>query len=224
MSSCHHYEMQTDSVSTVLMDLYSMRPTSEPIPEGTPELSHSPSAVVPIQADSTESWTRMDIGADGVVAQSSCYPLDLFQGLWENNCRLSCSPAMEGDVCGRSPSPTFQDVDAKPETYSPWSHPSNLSIRPVHKRHKCELSAHRIGGQVTGDRRFICTVDGCRKHFSGKWEMDRHIRSVHLPPTIGCRSCNYKQSRKDLFSEHCKKRHPAEQIEDLMLPLDTPSA
>jgi len=228
MSSFHHSEVPTNTIPTVLVDPCSMGPTFEPIPEGTPELSHSP---LPIQGDSMESWTRMEFGADGVVAQSSCYPSDSFQALWGNHCRLSCSPAMRGDVCGRSPSPTVQEmdaladaVDAKPETYGLGPHSSNLPTRPVHKRHKCEHSAPQIGGQVTCDRRFICTVEGCRKHFSGKWEMDRHIKSVHRPPTIGCRGCNYKQSRKDLFSEHCKKRHPDEPVEDLMLPLDTPSA
>ncbi|KAI0255222.1 hypothetical protein BJV78DRAFT_1151659 [Lactifluus subvellereus] len=228
VSPFHYSEVPTDIHPMVLMGPYSML-TSEPIPEGTPELSHSPLAVVPTQGDFTESWTR-DFGADGVVAQGSCYPSDSFQGSWESHFRLSCSPAMKSDICGRSPSPTVQDmgvlmegVDVKPETYGHWSHSSNLSIRPVHKRHRCEHSAHRTG-QVTCDRRFTCTVDGCRKDFSGKWEMDRHIKSVHRPPTIGCRECNYKQSRKDLFSEHCKKRHPDGSIAELMLPLDTPSA
>ena len=67
------------------------------------------------------------------------------------------------------------------------------------------------------DRRFTCH---CGKSFSGEWEKARHIKAVHDPPTIGCRVCHYKQSRKDLFSEHCRKRHPGESIEELMVQLD----
>ncbi|KAI0253587.1 hypothetical protein BJV78DRAFT_1193111 [Lactifluus subvellereus] len=232
MSPTNHPEVPgpTDILPTSLMNPYSTLPTSEPITEGIPELPLSPIPVVSIQSDSSSSgsWVGTHFGTPSVMAHSFYYPTDSFQRLWENNSRLSCSPSMEGDFCSRSPSPTGLDidvlaeaVDSNPDTYGPQLRSSHLAPRPVHKRHKCDHSAHRIGGQVT---RFTCTVDHCGKQFTGKWEMDRHIKSVHRPPTIGCRRCNYKQSRKDLFSEHCKKRHPDEPIEDLMHPLSTSGA
>jgi hypothetical protein len=100
-----------------------------------------------------------------------------------------------------------------------------LLHRPVPERQKSERSAVQMLGPGVSDRRFTCTFDNCGKNFSGEWEKTRHIKSIHCPPTIGCRECNYKQSRKDLFSEHCKKRHPGESIEGLMvqLPVDEPS-
>ncbi len=77
----------------------------------------------------------------------------------------------------------------------------------------------QIGEQKIYDRRFTCTFNNCGKSFSGEWEKARHIKAMHSPPTIGCRGCNYKQSRKDLFNEHCRKRHPGESIEELMVRL-----
>ncbi|KAH9961037.1 hypothetical protein BC827DRAFT_351631 [Russula dissimulans] len=118
--------------------------------------------------------------------------------------------------------PTTQDI--KPGQYytSQWGTLTHLSTL---KRPKCERTADQLGGQGMCDRnRFTCTIENCGKDFSGEWEKTRHIKSVHCPPTIGCRECNYKQSRKDLFSEHCRKRHPGESIEDLMVQLVTPSA
>jgi hypothetical protein len=88
-----------------------------------------------------------------------------------------------------------------------------LVDRPVLKKQK---TADQMG---TYDRRVTCTVKNCGKSFSGEWEKLRHIKSLHHPPTIGCRYCNYKQSRKDLFSEHCRKRHPGESVEELMVQL-----
>jgi len=123
---------------------------------------------------------------------------------------------------GPGGAPTTQDI--KPGQYdtSQWDTLTHLSTL---KRPKCERTADQLGGQGMCDRnRFICTIENCGKDFSGEWEKTRHIKSVHCPPTIGCRVCNYKQSRKDLFSEHCRKRHPGESIEDLMVQLVTPSA
>jgi hypothetical protein len=95
-------------------------------------------------------------------------------------------------------------------------HTGRLVDRPVLKRQK---TADQMGVQGTYDRRVTCTVNNCGKSFSGEWEKMRHIKSLHHPPTIGCRDCNYKQSRKDLFSEHCRKRHPGESVEELMVQL-----
>lgn len=97
----------------------------------------------------------------------------------------------------------------------------DLERRSIHRKHRSDSSAYRIEGQ---DTRFMCTVENCGKNFSGEWEKTRHIKSMHFPPTIGCRKCNYKQSRKDLFSEHCKKRHPGESIEGLRVQLEVQDA
>ena len=93
--------------------------------------------------------------------------------------------------------------------------PSNLSHRPVHKRRKYGI-VHQTRGQATHDHSRVCPY--CGQEFYGKLEMVRHFKSRHRPPTIGCRICDYKQSRKDLFKLHCKK-HPTESIESLMVPL-----
>ena len=116
--------------------------------------------------------------------------------------------------------PTAGAMDTRPGHYDAtyWD---GSAQRPVSKRQKNERPASQPVGQGGPDRRFTCTVDNCGKDFSGEWEKARHIKSIHGPPTIGCRECNYKQSRKDLFSEHCRKRHPGESIDGLMVDLVT---
>jgi len=113
-------------------------------------------------------------------------------------------------------------VEAKPEGHAAF-HYNELEHRsiPRSSRQRYDTPGYRIDGQET---RFVCTVENCGKNFSGEWEKTRHINSMHRPPTIGCRKCNYKQSRKDLFSEHCKKRHPGVSIEELRVQLDVPDA
>lgn len=111
-------------------------------------------------------------------------------------------------------------MEAKPHGYSAFQF-GEMERRSIHRKHRYDPSAYRIEGQET---RFVCNIENCGKNFSGEWEKTRHIKSMHCPPTIGCRKCNYKQSRKDLFSEHCKKRHPGESIEDLRVQLDVPDA
>lgn len=123
---------------------------------------------------------------------------------------LATSPDLDG--------PITDVMDFKPGQYGA-THFSSWAHRPILKRQRYERSADQIGGQGICDRRFVCNFANCGKDFSGEWEKRRHIQSIHCPPTIGCRECNYKQSRKDLFSEHCKKRHPGEAIEDLMVHL-----
>ena len=93
---------------------------------------------------------------------------------------------------------------------------SDLPHRPVHKRRKSGF-VHQIRGQATHDHSHTC----CGQVFYGKLERDRHFKSRHLPPTIACRICDYKQSRKDLFKRHCKKKHgqAPESIESLMVRL-----
>jgi hypothetical protein len=113
-----------------------------------------------------------------------------------------------------------EPVDAKPIGHGAF-HLGELERRSIHRKHRSDSSAYRIEGQ---DTRFMCTVENCGKNFSGEWEKTRHIKSMHCPPTIGCRKCNYKQSRKDLFSEHCKKRHPGDSIEELRVQLEVQDA
>ena len=114
--------------------------------------------------------------------------------------------------------PTAEGMDTRPELYgaTDWD---GSAQRPVSKRQKSERTAGQPVGQGGPDRRFTCTFDKCGKDFSGEWEKMRHIKSIHGPPTIGCRRCSYKQSRKDLFSEHCRKRHAGESIDGLMVDL-----
>jgi len=118
--------------------------------------------------------------------------------------------------------PLAEAMEVMPHGHSAF-HFGELEHRSILKKHRYEPSAYRIEGQGQ-DTRFMCTIENCGKNFSGEWEKTRHIKSMHCPPTIGCRKCNYKQSRKDLFSEHCKKRHPGESIEDLRVQLDVPDA
>jgi len=117
--------------------------------------------------------------------------------------------------------PLAEAVEVKPHYGHSAFHFGELERRSIHKKHRYDPSACRIEGQET---RFMCTVENCGKNFSGEWEKTRHIKSMHFPPTIGCRKCNYKQSRKDLFSEHCKKRHPGESIEGLRVQLEVQDA
>lgn len=110
--------------------------------------------------------------------------------------------------------------DTKPPGHDA-SYVGELERRSIHRKHRSESSAYRMEGQ---DTRFMCTVENCGKNFSGEWEKTRHIKSMHCPPTIGCKRCNYKQSRKDLFTEHCKKRHPGESVEELRVQLEVQDA
>jgi hypothetical protein len=230
----HYYpEVPTDTFPTEWMDPCSARLRSEHIPKRTPESTFYPLPAGPIQGDSflhaqgrqlqalgtrsVESWASMDALDQCVTAQGLRYPGPYSSQEWRAN------------HCGRLPPPTVpgadvlaEAVNAEPDTYGPMLHSSILGAYSTHKIDNGEQSAHPIGVQPTCDRRFPC--EQCGKNFSGKWEMDRHVKSIHGPPTIGCRACNYKQSRKDLFNEHCKKRHPTESREDLMDLLSTTSA
>jgi len=172
-------------------------------------------------------WTRspkMHSGIPGEMGQGAYYTA--MHG-FHNSPPLPGGPSTFGGSFVTTPglrrhAPTTQDMDVKPGQYN-TAQLDNSAHFPVLKRRKCEQTADQLGGEGMYDRRFTCTVENCGKDFSGEWEKTRHFKSVHCPPTIGCRGCNYKQSRKDLFTEHCKKRHPGKSIEDLMVRLVTPS-
>jgi len=117
--------------------------------------------------------------------------------------------------------PTAEAMDVRPGHYGA-NFLGGSAQRLVSKRQRSERPTGGPVVQGGPNRKFTCTVDGCGKDFSGEWEKQRHVKSIHTPPTIGCQRCNYKQWRKDLFSEHCKKRHPGESIEELMVDLATP--
>jgi hypothetical protein len=119
---------------------------------------------------------------------------------------LATSPGPDARV------PITEAMDVKSGQYSAI-HPGSLIHHPVLKRQRQSYN-NQIG---TFDRRFTCTV--CGQSFAGEYERTRHFNSVHLLPTIGCRACNYKQSRVDLFREHCKKRHPGRSTEELVVHL-----
>ena len=170
-------------------------------------------------------WSRMHSSVPSAVSQGS-YHLN-FLDQEPGNFPISGTPpdglGTFGGSLAASPgpdarAPTTEATDVKLEQYSAI-HSGSLIHHPVLKRQNYERTTDQIAVQETFDRRFICTIDNCGKSFSGEWEKTRHIKSIHRPPTIGCRDCAYKQSRKDLFSEHCKKRHPGISIEELLVHL-----
>ncbi|KAI0294286.1 hypothetical protein B0F90DRAFT_1670536 [Multifurca ochricompacta] len=202
--------------------------------EDIPELSFYFPPVAPIQSDPTSGhgWPELDSGFSCEAAHGSYYPTTaLTQECWENYHQFSYAPLVQGDLYGTFPHPTGMNadipmgeaMDGSQDAYDMF-HLRSLARHSALKGHKYDPAPHQLGGQEPYDRRFTCTFPNCGKRFSGEWEKSRHVKSMHCPPTIGCRKCNYKQSRKDLFSEHCKKRHPGESIEDLRVRLDTPGA
>jgi hypothetical protein len=167
-------------------------------------------------------WSKAHSGVLSAMGQGSYYAnfLDQASGNYHGSGSppdglgtFSSSPATSPGLDARDI--TSEAMDVSPGQYSAI-HSGSLVQR---QRQKYERNDDQIGVQGTYDRRFTCTFDNCGKSFSGEWEKTRHIKSLHYPPSIGCRDCNYKQSRKDLFSEHCKKRHPGESIEELMVHL-----
>lgn len=174
--------------------------------------------------DSTP-WTLLSkahSGALSAMGQGSYYAnlLDQESGNYHS---FGSPPDGLGTFCGSlttSPGPDIRSITTEAMDVSPGQYGAIQSGSLAQRqRQKNERAADQIGVQGTYDRRFTCTVDNCGKSFSGEWEKTRHFKSLHCPPTIGCRDCNYKQSRKDLFSEHCKKRHPGASMDELMVQL-----
>jgi hypothetical protein len=195
-----HPEMPTDVTFTKL-DPYPARPAF-PVQGGSASL---------------ESRAGTSFLVPSVPMQNLSYPTYSLQGFPENyRHRLHSQQVPEiGGILAET-------ADEMPGTYGHHLRSSNSEAGSVHNTHGKEHSAHRMRGHSTCESRFTC--DFCGKEFSGKWEMGRHVESIHNPPKFGCRRCQYKQSRKDLFREHCKKRHPGEPIEGLMQQLSTESS
>jgi hypothetical protein len=198
---------------------------------GTPKLQYPTSLMVPVLGDPRIAgcWSEQFSGAVGgeattgssqTTASSQEYP--------ERACHLSWFP-VEGDNRARLPVSTYQGVDvpavgAQVASYAEArSHSSNSRVahHPAHRRHKYGRISRRIGDGTVQDRScdYPCTVANCGQFFSGQSERKRHIKSKHGPPTIGCRKCKYKQSRRDLFRDHCKKWHPGESMDALLVQL-----
>lgn len=94
--------------------------------------------------------------------------------------------------------------------------------RPVSQRQKSEQSTRQTVRQGGPYQRCPCWVDGCHKEFATKSEMMRHAKSMHEPPGIGCKGCDYKCSRIDAFKQHCKKDHSNELAANLQVDIRTP--
>ncbi|KAI0280096.1 hypothetical protein BGY98DRAFT_965595 [Russula aff. rugulosa BPL654] len=223
MPSLGYHAMPIDIPSTTLVDpsftpLITMAPTQNlsgyPYPSSSSSHSHSSSYLASSWGDTTPMWFGVpDAWDTGPTTQTNNhnfgYPPD---GLNTFSGSLATSPGVNVQA------PTTEAMDVRQGQYN-VIHSGSLIHRPVLRRHRHEQTGDQIGDPRIYDRRFTCTFNNCGKSFPGEWEKVRHIKSIHTPPTIGCRVCNYKQSRKDLFSEHCRKRHPGESIEELMVQL-----
>ena len=225
MSPFNYSERPLDA-PTISMHPFVIRPPIEAVTERGPE---SPVYSLPMVSASgdlvlSESWSGLHSGVHGAMAPSS----------WTvSSQELPEFPAVEGNSCGTPPllsmclgmAAPVAAMSAKADTYDPRFYSGNIPHRPVHMGREYRSSSHQLGERATRDRgcRPTCPVAGCGKSFSGQSEKNRHIRSKHLSPTIGCRKCNYKQSRKDLFRAHCKKHHSRESLEDLIVRLVAPS-
>jgi hypothetical protein len=170
-------------------------------------------------------WSKVHSGVPNAMGHGSCYP-NVRDQEFSNNHNFGYPPDGLNTFSGslatspgvNAKAPAAEAMDVRQGQYN-VIHSGSLVHRPDLRRHRYEQTGDQIGEPRIYDRRFTCTIKNCGKSFSGEWEKARHIRSLHGPPTIGCRECNYKQSRKDLFSEHCRKRHPGESIEELMVHL-----
>jgi hypothetical protein len=208
------------------------QPTTEANTEGIPSdpnFQHHPPLMVPVLGGLLpRSWAELRSSPPDEVTRISYYSVVSSGGVRHR----SCSPVMQSDFCGILPFSTCLSIDVPVEAMGtgqaaytepqPYLCNPQLARRPVHRDQgrQCGHAARQIGDRETHNRpRYTCPVADCGKRFSGQSERNRHVRSKHRPPTMGCRKCNYKQSRRDLFREHCRKRHLGESIEDLLVQL-----
>jgi hypothetical protein len=242
MPSLGYHAMPIDIPSTALVDPSLTPPTTMALTQNLPGYSSSSSSShshsYPSSHSSSSSslasswgdstpwtlWSKVHSGDPNAMGQESYYPNVRDQEFSNHSFgyptdglnTFSGSLATSPGVNAKTPTPEAMDVR---QGQFNAIHSGSLVHRPVLRRHRYEQTGDQIGEPRIYDRRFTCTINNCGKSFSGEWEKARHIKSIHGPPTIGCRVCNYKQSRKDLFSEHCRKRHPGETIEELMVQL-----
>lgn len=239
MPSFSYHAMPIDIPSTSLVDSSFTPPIAAPFTQNLPgcsssSSSHSHSSSYSSSSSSLASswgdsppwtlWSKVHSGAPNAMGQGSYYPNVRDQEVSNHSFGYpSAGPNTFSGSSANSPGvnskvPTTEGMDVRQGQHNAI-HSGSLVHRPVLRRHKFEQTGDQIGEARIYDRRFTCTINNCGKSFSGEWEKARHIKSLHGPRTIGCRVCSYKQSRKDLFSEHCRKRHPGESIEELMVQL-----
>jgi len=236
MPSLGYHAMPIDIPSTALVDPSFTPPITPALTQNIPgyspsyssSYSSSSSSLASSRGDTTPwtLWFKVYSGVPDATGQESYYPNVRDQKFSNNHSygypsnglnAFSGSSATSSGVNEKAKAPTTEAM-VRQEQYNAI-HSGSFVHRPVLRRHRYEQTGDRIGEPRIYDRRFTCTINKCGKSFSGEWEKARHIKSLHGPPTIGCRVCKYKQSRKDLFSEHCRKRHPGESIEELMVRL-----
>jgi hypothetical protein len=239
MPSLGYHAMPIDIPSTALVDPSLTPPTTTALTQNLPGYSSSSSSSSSSHSHSSSSsslasswgnstpwtlWSKVHSGVPNAMGQESYYP-NVRDQEFSNNHSFGYPSDGPNTFSGGSPlagvnakAPTSETMDVRQGQYNAI-HSGSLVHRPVLRRHRYEQTGDQIGEPRIYDRRFTCTFNNCGKSFSGEWEKTRHVKSIHGPPTIGCRVCSYKQSRKDLFSEHCRKRHPGESIEELMVHL-----
>ncbi|KAJ7598878.1 hypothetical protein C8J56DRAFT_815127 [Mycena floridula] len=113
------------------------------------------------------------------------------------------------------------DRNRSPQTFSPGRRPSipqpvpipNLTKKsrgrkvPVAPQADAAAVMGSEGTNAYGERRYLCTVEGCGKCFVRGEHLKRHIRSLHtnetphLCPQIGC---GKTFSRRDNLAQHAK--------------------
>jgi hypothetical protein len=227
--SCLGFPIDLVTEQSPEMDSFFTAPATETntTSEGAPTSQYhlSRSRTVAVLGSPLLPVYRSELPLDDVI-RSSYYSVSS-QEPSEIYCHSNYFPPSEVDSSSfpTCPGPDVLAEATDPKPAEPWETPPHSESqgvhRPVHHGHKCGHSSQRIGDQETHDYlcRYSCPVADCGKCFSGQSERNRHIRSKHRPPTLGCRKCSYRQSRKDVFREHCKKRHPGELIEDLLVRL-----
>ncbi len=245
MPSLGYHAMPIDIPSTTLVDPSFTPPVSTALTQNFPGYSSpssSSAASLPYSYSSSYSssssslassswgdstpwtlWSKVHSGVPNAMGQGSYYPNVRDQELSNYHSSGYPSDGLSTFNGSLAPSPSLETLttgtmDVRQGQYNATLS-GNLVHHPVLRGQKYEQTGDQIGEARIYDRRFTCTFNNCGKSFSGEWEKTRHIKSIHGPPTIGCRVCSYKQSRKDLFSEHCRKRHPGESIEELMVQL-----
>ena len=65
--------------------------------------------------------------------------------------------------------------------------------------------------------RICCTIAGCHSTFRRKYELERHVKSVHSSAaTYKCHFCERSVRRKDKFLEHLRNVHSIWSDSDLV--------